>query len=117
MRVLTSARALIHTTTARRDQIGLLLTSLVDLGVLLEAALLVEASPANIAAVRLFPRVDPLVPLQVSGMLETFPAEGASEAALEHQAVDHPAPHVAVQVAVRPATGSSRLPDVRRNVG
>lgn len=68
-----------------------------NLHVLLQAALLVEAPPTELAAERLLARVDAFVPLQVPRSLEAFPAVGADEALLEHQPLHRPPPHRVVQ--------------------
>ena len=78
-----------------------LLTSPVNLRVLLHAALLIEAPPAYLAAVRLLAGVDPLVPLQMAGVLEDLAAVRADEALLEQQPLRRPPPRHVAQVAVR----------------
>lgn len=78
----------------------MILTSPVDLHVLLQGAVLVEAPAADLAAVRLLARVDPLVPLQVGRVVEGLAAERAGEALLEHQPLHRFPPHRAVAVAV-----------------
>lgn len=71
-----------------------------DLQVLLQAAILVEAFPAQLAAVRPLASVDPLVPLQVPGALEALAAVRTDEALLEEQPLHRPPAHGAVQAAV-----------------
>lgn len=73
------------------------LTSSVNLHVLLQAAFLVEAPPTELTAERLLARVNPFVPLQVSGSFETLPAVRADEALLKHQPLHRPPPHRVVQ--------------------
>ena len=67
-------------------------TSSVDLHVLLEAALLVEAPPAVLTAIRFLPGVNPLVSLQVPRSLKAFAAVRADEAHLELEPLRRPPP-------------------------
>lgn len=71
-----------------------------DLGVLLQAALLIEASPANVTPVWFLPRVNPFVSLQVTGTFKTFAAVRTDEALLKHQPLHRPPAHSVVQVTV-----------------
>lgn len=81
-------------------QWSVLLTSPVNLHVLLKAAFLVEASPADLAAIRFLTSMNPFVPLEVPGALKIFTAVGADEALLKHQPLHRPPPHGVVRVTI-----------------
>lgn len=63
---------------------SIVLTSPVDLGVLLEAAFLIEPPAAGVAAVRLLARVNPFVPFEVPRALEAFAAVRTDKALFKY---------------------------------